>query len=101
MNYEETKESKELKPYELVEGQRYYLTVGSQNIQKEKALFVEKRRSKIGNTEYFFEINGRTVLDNMNYGLFDTSNGRYWHVYRIDPEYSYIAESEFNNLFAK
>ena len=49
MNYEETKESKELRPHELVKGQHYYLTVGSQNIQKEKALFTETKRSKIGN----------------------------------------------------
>lgn len=101
MDSEETKELKELRPIDLVEGHYYYLTVGSQNIRAEKALFVEKKESKVGNKEYFFEINGHTVLDNMDYGLFNTSNGRYWHVYKINHKFSYISDNELKTLLIK
>lgn len=100
MEFDEFKNLEELKPRNLVEGKYYYLTIAAQSIKVEKALFKEKKKRKI-NTEYFFEINGRIILDNVKNGLFDVSNGGYWHVYRINPKYSYITENEFKTFFKK
>jgi hypothetical protein len=102
MDFDEFQNLKELKPGNLVEGRYYYLTVRSQNIKFEKALFVKRERSRSrAEPEYFFKINGKTVLDSAKNGMFENSNGGYWHVYKINPKFSYISDNELKTLFTK
>ena len=102
MDFDEFKNLKELKPGDLVEGKEYYLTVRSQNIKFQKALFVKKERRRPGAAlEYFFEVEGHIVIDTANNGMFETSNGGYWHVYKINPKFSYISDNELKTLLTK